>query len=537
MKNAIQTLSSGLHPFAARRLLTIFLAFALTASQAQSPDLTAGFRHIPAEAEQVYSINLSALLAKADFKALFDLAQKQNLGKGMDMSFLKDIFNSGIDFRQEIIIAVKPGGAPDSPSYTTGILHLTDSAKFVAFTRENDKGMHILHLPGKDRVAASGKMAYAWNDKFMVTVMYKTTKGKAVDPNAILLYRNAAARKAVAALHGFDHSSYVADQDFKAGFSDDADIHIWNKFGTGLASLTKLMQMTPAGANPQAQGLSEMMKTMGKVHTLTSIRFDAGKIVVHTSRFIKGEDSSMVSRLSNQPVDESFIASIPPGKLLGMFAVHYGLAPMIENLAKYGVKNKVDSSLAKAGLTTQDFTHAFKGDIMALCYAPDTGKSPYFFLAATIDDRSSFDKITTLIKHHAPTDSSKKGLDPYFTVQNNIVVFAKSQALADSYFSHPANNTPSRLLADRIKGDPSFMAIDIHVGADYLSQVLTKGDSLSAKDQQLLDIVRQFDSFVLMGARMQGGRSEAAIEFKFTDANKNSLATILGIVTKAASMK
>ncbi len=537
MKNVIQTLSSALRSSAARLLPTIFLAFALSASQAQTTDLTSDFRHIPTDADQVYSFNLSTLLAKADFKSLFDLAQSQKFGKSMAMPDFKAFFNSGIDIRKEIIIAVKPGAGLDSPSYTTAIVHLTDSAKFVAFIRENDKEMHLLHLPGKDRVAGSGKRAYAWNDKYLVLVAYKTPKGRPVDPNAIMLYRTTAARKAVAALHGFDHSSYTTDQTFNTGFSDDADIHLWNKFGTGLASLTKLMQMTPAAATPQAQGLSEMMKSMGKVHTLTAIRFDAGKIVVHTSRFITGEDSSMASRLSNQPVDENIIASIPPGKLLGMFAVHYGLAPMIENLAKYGVKTRIDSALTKVGLTTQDIAHAFKGDLLALCYAPDTGKSPYFFVAATIDDRSSFDKITALIKHRAPTDSAKKGFDPYFAVQNNIVVFAKSQAMADSYFNHPAGNAPSRLLADRIKGDPSFMAIDFHVGADYLSQILTKGDSLSAKDQKLLDLIRQFDSFVLMGARMNGGHSEATIEFKFTDANKNALASLMGIVTAAAAMK
>jgi Domain of unknown function (DUF4836) len=537
MKNVLQTLSSGLHPFAARLVPTIFLAFALSASQAQSPDLTAGFRHIPADADQVISINLSTLLAKADFKALLDLAQKQNLGKGMNMSFLKDIFNSGIDFRQEIIIAIKPSAGPDSPSYTTGILRLTDSAKFVAFTRANDKDMHILHLPGKDRVAASGKQAWAWNDKFLVLVMYKTPKGKPVDPNAILQYHAVAARKAVAALHGFDHSAYLTNQDFKTGFSDDADIHVWNRYGAGLGMLSKLMQMTPAAATPQAQGFSQIMKSMSKVQTLTTIRFDAGKIVVHSSRFITGEDSSIATRLTSQPIDENFLASIPPGKLLGMYAVHYSFAPMLESLAKFGMKQKVDSGLQKMGLTTQDITHALKGDIMVLCYAPDTGKNPQFFLAATIDDRSSFDKITTILKLGAPTDTAKK-FDPHFAIQNNIVVFAKSQALADSYFKHPsAGNTPNRLLADRSKANTNFLAVDIHVGADYLSQVLTKGDTLAAKDQKVLDIVRQFDSFILMGGRMQGGSQLAVFELRFTDPNKNSLASILGIVAKEAAMK
>ena len=536
MKNAIQTLSSGLHPFAARLFLTIFLAFALTASQAQTTDLTAGFRHIPADAEQVYSINLSTLLAKADFKALFDLAQKQNLGKDMNMSFLKDIFNSGIDFRQEIIIAVKPGGAPDSPSYTTGILHLTDSAKFVAFTRENNKDMHIVHQPAKDRVASSGKQVWAWNDKFLVLVMYKTPKGKPVDPNAILQYRAVAVRKAVAALHGFDRSLYVTDQDFKAGFSDDADIHIWNKYGAAFGALSKAMQMTPAGATPQAQGFSQIMKSAGKVHTLTTIRFDAGKIVLHSTRFTTGEDSSIATRISSQPVDESILASVPPGKLLGLYAVHYSFAPVLESLAKYGMKEKIDSGLQKMGLTTQDITHAFKGDLLVLCYAPDTGKTPQIFVAATIDDRAAFDKIITIMKLGASGDTAKKHFDPHFAIQNNIVVFAKSQAMADNYFTHPsANSTPSRLLTGRSRADANFLAIDFHVGADYLSQVLTKGDTLAAKDKQLLDIVRQFDSFSLMGGRVQGGRQQAVFEIKFTDANKNSLASLLGIVTTAAT--
>ena len=538
MKNAIQTLSSARHPFAARLVPTIFLAFALSASQAQSPDLTAAYRHIPADADQVISINLSTLVAKADFQAIFDLAQKQNLGKGMNMSFLKDIFNSGIDFRQEILIAIKPSASPDSPSYTTGIIHLTDSAKFVAFTRANDKDMHILHLPGNVRAAASGKQAWAWNDKFLVLVMYKTPKGKPVDPNATLQYHATAARKAAAALHGFEHSSYLTDPDFKAGFSDDADIHIWNKNGAAFGALSKLMQMTPAAATPQAQGFSQIMKSASKAHTLTTIRFDAGKIVLHSTRFTSGSDSSIATRISSQPVDPKMLASVPPGKLLGIYAVHYSFAPVLESLAKYGMKEKVDSGLQKIGLTTQDITHAFKGDIMVLCYAPDTGKNPQFFVAAAIDDRSAFDKITTILKLGTSTDTAKKHFDPHFAIQNNIVVFAKSQALADGYFSHPSGgNTQSRLITERSKTDANFMAVDIHVGADYLSQILTKGDTLAAKDQKVLDMVRQFDSFVLMGGNVQNGRQQAVFELRFTDANKNALASILGIVGKAAAMK
>ena len=99
------------------------------------------------------------------------------------------------------------------------------------------------------------------------------------------------------------------------------------------------------------------------------------------------------------------------------------------------------------------------------------------------------------------------------------------------------SSNPSRLLTPELRRDAFFFAIDMQVGADCLAKVLTKGDTIAAKDQKLLDIVRKFDSFVMGCPSGQQGQTQMTFELNFTDRNKNALASLMEIVASAAKAK
>ncbi len=516
--------------------------FLATGAAQARPDPTDNtlFRHIPADADQVFDIHVATLIAKADLMTLLKMAQGQKLGKDNPFSMLSDISNTGIDMRQDIIIAVKPSANTDSPTFITVIAHLVDSNKLASFIREHDKDKHTIYLPGKERVAASNNSAMAWTDKIVTMVIVKRPKGQLVDPTTAGKDRLAAGHHSAAALHGFDHSFYATDQKFRNAFSDDADVHIWNHNGSGYGALSKLMMMTPAAASPHAGDFSKFMTKAAKANSLSTLRFLPGKLVFQTSRFLTGDDSAITARTLASPVSDKLLGSIPSGRVLGLFAVHTDLSAVADNLRKYGMDTKVDSGLNAKGLSMQTLFHAFTGDFLFVASLADTGKAPLLYGAAGIGDKTEFDKVANLLKPSAPaagdtTPPKKQHL--FLSTNNSIGVFSGTQQRADAWFNPSGNTSPNRLLTPVLRHDAFFFAIDMQVGADCLAKVLTKGDSIAAKDQKLLDIIRQFDSFVMGCPSGQQGQTQVTYELNFTDRNKNALASLMEIVASAAKAK
>jgi Domain of unknown function (DUF4836) len=525
-----------------KNTLCLLLAIlTITSSQAQTnPTDNTLFRHIPADADQVYDVHVAALIAKADLMSLLKMAQGQKMGKDNPLSMLSDVSNTGIDMRQDIIIAVKTSANTDSPTYITVIAHLIDSGKLASFILQHDKDKHIIHLPGKERIAAGSSQATAWNDKIVTMVIVKRPKGQTVDVPTADKDRLAAAHRSAAALHGFDHSFYTTNEKFRNGFSDDADVHIWNHNGSGYGALSKLMKMSPAAATPQAGDFSKFMNKAPKANSLSKLRFQPGKLVFQTTRFLTGDDSAIAARVLASPVSDKLLASIPSGKVLGLFTMHTDLSAVSDNFRKYGLDTKLDSSLRAKGLTMQTLYHAFTGDFLFVANLSDTGKTPLLYGAVGIGEKTDFVKVANLLKPAAPAagDTTPPKKQHFFTsTSNNIAVFSGTQQRADAWFNPSTTGSPSRLLTSGLRSDAFFFAIDMQVGADCLAKVLTKGDSIAAKDQKLLDIIRQFDSFVVGCPSGQKGETQVTYELNFTDHNKNALASLMEIAAAAAKAK
>src|ERR1700679_1549707 len=115
-----------------KNFLCLFLLAGALATQAQTSNQL--FRHVPADADHVYQISLDAIAATRPWPTIAALLKDHNLGShhplsGMDIA---SFMNSGIDFRQDIVVAESNAFASDSPRYFPFITHLTDSGKLAA---------------------------------------------------------------------------------------------------------------------------------------------------------------------------------------------------------------------------------------------------------------------------------------------------------------------------------------------------------------------------------------------------------------------
>jgi hypothetical protein len=522
-------------------LLSLFLTAALSTINAQTPDNPL-FRHIPPDATQVFDINVKSLMLKVDWLTV--LKQVQGMGKGDLMSTFAGVSNSGIDLTRDIIVVTKSSLRSDT-TYTTILVNITDSAKLTAFLTKQEPGMHTLHLGGKDHVRADATKAYVYNDKLLVLVTRSKPKFASNDPAIIAKLGSALGRKGLVALHGFDHSPYNTDLAFKNGFADDADIHMWNSASMGIGSIAKLMKMAPGASG--LKDLPNAIKQMKTSKVISSVSFEPGKIVFHTAKILNGDDSAVLSHYAIHPISDRIISLLPPGNLLGMFAMNIDVNTVSEMLMKVGIGQKLDSMLQKKSkdLTLKDLLHAFKGDVFVLAYAPEnpspSDKDPRIYAVFSIGDRPSFDKILTSIKNHEAeasddTTSHHKKMHPYWSIQDDLVAFSGSQQTADGFFNHPqaAANPASRLLTPEMRNNPSILAVDFQALSDYIGKVLPRNDSVPNKAKMFLGILKNLDSFTMTTGTLKDGRMESKLELRFTDADKNGLASLLNIAMAAA---
>ena len=523
-------------------LLLALLPF-ITFSGASAQTVNPLFHHIPADADQVYHINLTSLGSKLDWSTLSSLLKGRNLGKAKLPFDIMSLLNSGLDFHQDVVITRSNLYFPDSLRYTTILVHLTDSGKFVAFLRSNGHEFHIRQ--GHDRVATDNQQAYAWTDKIAVMVIANSPKANTVYPPV----EHNIAHKAITALHGSANTYFVTDTRFITGLSGDGDMQVWNRHAGNLGMLTKMLQGAPG--NAQLNGLTQLAAKSGSGSTIGTLRFEPGKISYHLLRSLSPKELAGLQHIAGQGLSQDLVAAAPPGKLMALVALHFDMASLIDSLKGNGTIDSLNSRLSKSGLGVDDLLHALKGDFMLLAYNPDNttdgspAKTPGLYAMVSLADPSAFTRLAHGVKltdATAPADPSvpdtaHHGMFSYYAQHNDIAVIGGDRHRLSTFFDHPAtsDNPAGRLLPDRSRADIFSMGIDMHATADFLKPLLTKSDTIAAKNQSLLDAIRQMDLFLISSGGTKNGDMEADFQLRMTNKDRNGLASLMDILGKLSA--
>ena len=538
-------------PYLTRMKNTLRLLLALlpiiTFSRASAQTVNPLFRHIPADADQVYHIDLKTLAPKLDWSSMSSLLNEVGKGKKMPIDIMS-LMNSGCDFHQDVFIARSNIYQKDSVRYTTVIAHLTDSGKFAAFLRSTAHDLHFEHLAGHERVAVDNKnTAFAWNDK--IAVMVTGALPKNADPVAPSDHH--LARKALAALHGSPTSYFTTDTRFATVFSNDGDMQVWNRHAGNMGALTKMVQGAPGGANASLNGLAQLAAKSTEGPTFGTLRFEPGKISFHSTRVLSPKELSDLQHVAGQGLDNDLVSAVPPGKLMGLAALHYDIAAIIDSLTGKIPADSLKSMLGKKGLDLQDFQHALKGDILFLAFEPEKNadgsisKKPSFYVLLSVDDPSAFNRIAGGLKigdaktagSDPAADTTHHGILSWYGMQNGMAVIGPDPVAIKALFDLPMPhaNSAGHLLLQHPRPDIFHLGIDMHTTADFLTTIMKKGDSIPAKDQVLLDAIREMDVLLVSSGGTNDGAMESDIQLRMTDKDRNGLASLLAIVGKLSA--
>ncbi|HWK02092.1 MAG TPA: DUF4836 family protein [Puia sp.] len=547
-----------------KTLLSSFLiAFVLTSFQGVAQDNPL-FRHLPPDATSIFQINVPVLVSKLPLQ---ELAQKMATApKGKSdrmMAMMQNPLATGINITQDFFIAETDKGSPDSLGYVTIIVHLADSAKFVAFLTRQEPGLRFFSYPNKGRAAGKDQYGAAWDKDIAVITIVKapgtgdhmaSSKGATAQPAApkkpAPSHAALAAKKSFAALRGFDGSVYTTDPTFKDGFSDDADMHVWMQQGAGISRLMKAaMHKNPMG------GSKDMMKAMAmsrpNTHSLIELRFETGKITVKSRTVYPPDTLAFIQKFGGKPLNTDLIASIPKGNLLGMINFHFDPAAFGDLLDKSHSRAKLDSMMASQGMTTNDIINALRGDLLVAAVSPadnpadsSTGKpkQPSVYIALTINDMPSFMKLAgkmNLMKDPAAAGSGATGdstsadgnptlLDKAkmgYTLKNNILVISTSKLNADAWFGNTEKRSTD-FIPGLVKDNPFSLMLDLKTVMSFVKS-MDKGGSSDEKKKKIMQAMDQLDLFTLAGGAVKDGRVESTFELKLTNTSENSLHTLI----------
>jgi Domain of unknown function (DUF4836) len=553
------------HSHPVRRLILLAIA-ALISIQSFAQDNPL-FRNIPPGATAVYQVNIPVITAKLSWSEIMATIPSSRLSAHNSpmLEMLKDPAKSGIDLSKDIFVTQEKNDSWDSTGTLTLLLHLQDSGKFIAYVRMLAPNLRTFNIPNKEKARVVGKdvTAIAWTKTLGVVVFItppareafeklkhyqdgKTDQNGAKAPPAgqghpaaaLHNYALVAAKKGLLAISGFDNSFYTTDPIFKAGFSDDADIHIWTDQGKGLSMLlnTLLKSKVPLQSLLQGDGKAFGASGARGKKTLASIRFEPGKVVMKSSNILTPENAAFTAKMFGRPLNTDLVASIPKGNLLGLVNIHFDPTAINDVLDKAGVRKKVDSILATKNLSLDTVLQAFKGDFQLAVLEPemsDSTQKPKFplYFAVTINDLSAFAKIAAVvkaIKDSAAVDPATGttrnilgGMKMASTLQGNLLVISTTKEYADGWFSNTEKRSTG-FLTDRMKNNAFCLLIDFKTLAHFVEGLSSDKDP-SGKAKQMLGLIHKFDQLTITGGAIKDGKSESVTELQLTDTSTNSL--------------
>jgi hypothetical protein len=506
------------------------------------------YRHLPPKADHVYEINFNQLNTKGNLSAILSsIPMGNDPTSRLVLGMLKDPGTAGIDLGQNIVVAQTSAGGTgaDTLNFTYIVVQMTDSSKFRTNALNAIHGLHFHRLAGKGTsTTLVDKMGLAWNDRVVVVVAGSrdpmTRTGNQAPGSIHRSIAEIATDRSLTALAGFTGSTWTTDQRFLTGFATDADIHFWST-GMNMGKLiskfaSKLMSKNPA-MQAMPNNFPKFPTSPANTPILSTFNFADGRIVFHMTTFNQPDNAATLKRFQDRPFNKELIARLPDGRLLGWMAIHMNPAAYKDVMDKFHTRQMLDSMLAKKGLSIDDFTAAFAGDILIAAIAPDSvstmdtaKKKINFYFVASINDPSKLTQLFSKLGANATAgsgpDTSKA--DPFKNVANkmvvrdNLLVISNSREQAQAYFNH-TDRRPTDNIGD---DDIQRLVIDLKAVSSFI------GNSMAANPKAMIfaRILEKLDKITFTNGAMDGNNSEATFQIITAEPGTNSLATLMSIL-------
>jgi hypothetical protein len=509
--------------FAAITTLLTAVALSLSAiAHSQSPNPL--YQHLLPSASHIYSIRLGQIIAKGELTALLGSIPVKDSNAAKFINIINDPASAGIDLSHEILIAqtTPTGNGADTLTFTQFLIPLTDSAKFrrVTVTAHN----HFHRVPGKGAAVSLAKLSIVWNDRFSVVTQVSAEK------------RELGLEKGLASLAGYPASPLLTDQRFLAGFASDDDMHAWapkadfrNLFGKAIKKM--LARDSSMHGNPFQDYANSDQTTHPPI--LTTFNFANGRIVFRLTTYNSPEDAALFRRGMDRPFNTDLLARLPGGLLLGYSAIHFNPTVFPEIMERHHTSHLIDSVLGKQGLSVNDLSAIFGGDILiaavsdTTAIADTTKKKVNMYFVATLGDPAKLMQLTAkLMAANNSIDTAKaakmKKLANRMVIRDNILVISSSKEMAQKYFDNP-DRRPIIIPDNKT---PQYLTVDLKAVSTFLAASMSN----NPKAMIFARILEKLDKIEMTSGLSDSGNTEVTFQIITGDPTTNSLKTLVSLL-------
>jgi len=550
-------------------------------------------RHLPPDACGIYHFNLPVLRTRLPLQQLIEripLPQQNTYNREL-AAILREPTRAGVDTTCDIFLTETNAQGRDSLQTTSLLVHLTDSALWGAFLREQAPGIHI-DTKGSTHYAGQDRMGAAW-DKDLAILTFVRSMAQKIPPTGAA---PRATRQSQTLLKGFSDSARIHDPLFLAGFSDNADIHAWTDQGQILFLLCQQLfhlDHTPAYPTLTPPGC-------GRVRTLSALWFEKGRVRLKNTLCLPPGADSLYARLTARPLSDDLLSHIPPGKLLAMFNLHFDPAAIPRLLDGLQARGRSEALLFDRGVSLETFERAFQGNFMFVALQPPTPLSPSplpsplpstpptpptslppapppaphpgapglprpaLYLATTVRDLPAFWSWTSHLKWLTPTTnpsgagrvSTRNPISkhlPAFRIKDSLLVIGSSQKRVAAWFDDSTRIAPTRISPDRPASTTRVIALrdsTTHLNALRRLHKSPLADSPlngwidfkavttalqqrppAERNRTLLSILSALDLLTFTAGHLNAsGQLENTTELTLVNSEENSLKTLFGLL-------
>lgn len=497
---------------------------------------------IPKDAFMVVDFNTASLAAKCkegniNWDSLFSNALKNSDSeKATEMKEqLSKMSEAGIDFSDHIFTFIKMASSMVAgQNVTVGLVAgMKDAAKFEAYIKAQKNSTPIQKKDTYSVTVLNNELAIGWNKDVAILVYANPPEAK----NAEEVVPNDG-KSSLAALDQLMHlkkeDAVTALDDFKTLLKEKADILYWSN-SEGIVNTIPVVGMTK---------LADLFKGM---HTAGTVNFENGKVVASVKSYF-GKDLADILKKYPSPNADMAMVNMYPAPLLGFMNLSFNPKVLLDIIKFAGIDGTANQYLSQAGLTLDDITKAFSGDMAFMASGfrisqktMDFGgeKINYtkpefdFIFNIKIADTVSYNKIAAALTNRGLMEMKdgryvpKNMDDGGFLMNGKNLLLASSDSIIQQYLANKGNTNLPKDISAGAQGKPFSLYIDINT-------ILQQAPVDSSNSQSMALAKTTFKDFSSMTEKMNGNSVASHMEMHTMNEKENSLVSLINFFAASA---
>ncbi len=535
------------------RPIQLLLALMITAGAAAQQNSL--INHVPEKSSTIIAVNLFRMGSKIPKDSLMNSPFMKMINKNdkeSPVEIINKLSTGGVALANDILIAMvmdSASGLRNSGVHVLG--KISDEDLFSKMAQEMFKD-DSFHVYGTDHIIFMKSGTLCWNkDLFIMTSSPgakqalqnsffdendTTADGKPVKTGQQLIddLRNAQRDLCFKLLQPNSNNPFASDPRFREAMNTPGDMKIWS---TG-AGNPLMQQFAPLS------GLSSIAGQNKKVRSSIT-NFENGSIVTESRAYMDPLLGDIYKNYTPQPVNTDLLKKIPGGRPMLIMSMGYNKMAAKNFKQPEQLKVIMDSLKKLIPFDWNTISDVFGSSMMMAVMVDETPaatdeKNPFggmhFYLAMPITDKGNYDKLAAAVNKtidslRSSEDAGKvmKNFKPVVRATNDLFVMGFREDDVNNFINNPGTGAVPEWIQAHAD-HPMAMQFDFRQILELVLSSSKKGPGGSVNQ-----VLSTFKDIVAAGGEPDNGAIKMRMEYRFTNAEQNSLLQLFNLVSVMAA--